>query len=64
MSTTKPPRHVPTHPSLEGHPAWEAFKRAPFDTVPVSAEEARLVELARKGKFTSRPPHVRDVEEA
>lgn len=36
------------HPTLDGHPAWEAFKRAPVDPNPVTEEEARAVEEARK----------------
>lgn len=52
------------HPTLEGHPAWEAFKRAPIDTMGVSAEEQAECRKARAGSFTTAAPGVRDVDEA
>lgn len=44
------------HPTLEGHPAWEAFRRAPVDEEPVSDEEREAVEEARRGAFTREVP--------
>lgn len=52
------PRGALLHPTLEGHPAWEAFRRAPLDDEPVSDEELADVEEARRGAFTSEPPTV------
>jgi hypothetical protein len=47
---------APSHPTLEGHPAYEAFKRAPFDAESVSDEERAAVEEARAGAFTRDVP--------
>jgi hypothetical protein len=41
-----------SRPSLEGHPAWEAFERAPIDAEPVSEAETAAVAMARAGAFT------------
>jgi hypothetical protein len=45
-----------THPTLEGHPAWEAFKRAPLDPNPVSEEERRECAEAARGPFLKTRP--------
>lgn len=45
-----------THPTLDGHPAWEAALRAPLDPRPVPPHEREEVKAARAGSFAREPP--------
>ena len=49
-------RKVTKHPTLEGNPAWEAFKHAPVDDAPPTPDELRSIADHKRAIQLPPPP--------